>query len=543
MATKVVGLDLGAHTIKCCELVTTFRNFELVAFGSEPVERSFGEGDPLLLDLEARAQAAYRLLERRSLLSEAITVSLPAQLSSAVNLSFPFSNPKKVAQVLPFELAEALPFDLEDIVYDYQVIESRVDPVTKQDQGCTVLVSFVKTDIFEAFLSALSAAGIDPKVVTTGPLAWQNLYETMLASGSTGPTAVLDLGHTRAELTILERAGLRMVREFPGGGESITQALSEVFRVNLEQAERGKIAEGAVGDAAAQLSVSKNEPQRVQLIREACEGALQPVVRELRRSLAAFETQRGEPVTRLLLTGGSSQLRGLGPYLSKTLGLPVELFDATRANFNRLAAGGEGTRAYLGKPLALSLRAFARSRSRQINFRQGEYAYTGDFGFMRGRIIMVASAVLAIIVLAALGSKTREWVLQAEYQSLIAQVQATSEEVLGYENEDAEFLLTTIHNGVSNQNQLPETSAFEVLAEISRELDFSLQIDLDRYEIDIERSKLTLEGKTGSGGDVERIVDGLRKTRCFNSRVSKERVEKSVDDRTKFRLSATSSCT
>ena len=37
MATKIVGLDLGTHKIKLCELVTTFRNFELVGFDVETV--------------------------------------------------------------------------------------------------------------------------------------------------------------------------------------------------------------------------------------------------------------------------------------------------------------------------------------------------------------------------------------------------------------------------------------------------------------------------------------------------------------------------
>ena len=37
MATKIIGLDLGSHSVKCCELVTTFRNLELVGFDFEPV--------------------------------------------------------------------------------------------------------------------------------------------------------------------------------------------------------------------------------------------------------------------------------------------------------------------------------------------------------------------------------------------------------------------------------------------------------------------------------------------------------------------------
>ncbi|MEZ4474639.1 MAG: hypothetical protein R3F60_28405 [bacterium] len=53
---------------------------------------------------------------------------------------------------------------------------------------------------------------------------------------------------------------------------------------------------------------------------------------------------------------------------------------------------------------------------------------------------------------------------------------------------------------------------------------------------------MQIQGKTNVAGDVERLVDAIRQTSCFSSRVNKERVEKSMDDKTKFRLSASSTC-
>jgi len=105
MATKIIGLDLGSHTVKTCELVTTFRNLELVGFDFESV-RATSDG---VASFDDRARAAYRLLERRGVLGETIICALPSGLASTIILDLPFDQPKKLEAVLPFQLDEALP--------------------------------------------------------------------------------------------------------------------------------------------------------------------------------------------------------------------------------------------------------------------------------------------------------------------------------------------------------------------------------------------------------------------------------------------------
>ena len=541
MATKVVGLDLGSHSVKCCELVTAFRSFELVGFGSETVEAP-ETGRP---DFAALAMAAQRLLERRGLLGETLMCAAPSSAVSTITLQFPFNQPKKVGQVLPFQLDESLPFEIEDVVYDHQIIDSRED-------GCTVLVAYIRTATLAAFLEAMLAVGLDPKVVSLGGLSYFNLYDHAMGDaavegeGQSGAIAVLDLGHRNSELAVFYGHEPRLVRDITGGGYDITASLAELFKVPFEQAERGKLAEGTVNRPPPQtdtvVDAGPAPGARQQQIADACRTALSPVLREVHRSLVAHELQSGHPVELLYLTGGTSQLRGLAPWFERTLGIKVVALDPLQASFNKLASGGDELRPFIAKALALSLRAFSGAHQSLLNFRKGDHAFTGDFGFLRSRVISVAVAALVMIVLGAFVAKTKEWVLQAEYQSLVNQAAATSEAILGYETEDVDLVLATIAGGVDQKSFIPETSAYETLMELSKEIDFKLELDLDRVEIDIERKKLSLRGKTGSGGDVERLVDALRRTKCFKTRISKERVEKAVDDRTKFRLSATSIC-
>ncbi len=527
MATKIVGLDLGTHTVKVCELVTTFRKFELVGFGSEPVEAPI----QARASFEEMAKAAQLLLTRRGLLGETLMAAIPAGLVSTVSLEFPFSQRKKLEAVLPFQLDEVIPFDVEDVVWDYQIIQKR------EDGGVTLLVSFVKEVILKELLEALNAEGIDPKVLSIGALSFFNLYDHLLED-ETQAVAILDIGHHHSELVLFAGGQPVSVRDIAGGGAELTRALAGVFQVEMEQAEQGKLSEGRFG-----LPPFRSEEQRQELILRACYEGMTGILRELRRTLAAHELEGAKPIERLYLTGGGSQLEGLCEGLQESLTLPVQLLDPLKNGFNRLAGESDRLRPYIPKALALSLRAFHPAHQSQINFRKGEYIYTGDFGFMRGRLISLAFSMVIILILGAMVAVSKKRVLEAEYQSLNQRVLILSEPILGYETDDVEMLYNTVVSGGKEHTaaSIPEKSAFNILAELSEQIDYNLEVEFDQFEMDLERKVLNLRGKTKSGGDVERLVDAIRSTKCF-SRISKERVEKSVDDRTKFRLKASSTC-
>ncbi len=530
MTTKIVGLDLGLHTVKACELVTTFRNFELVGFSTEPVEAQEDERP----DFSELAQAAKRLLERRGLLGETLFCALPAHTYSTVVLEFPFDQPKKIESVLPFQLEELMPFSEDEVVWDYQIIERR------EDGTVSVLVAYVLRTVFESFLEAMATEGLDPKVCGIGPLAWLNLYETY--NTQEGPVALLDIGHSHTELCIVGQNLPVTVRDIEGGGKEITEALAQTFNVPIFQAERGKLTEGFIAPTAEQPTATEGDAARRQWINLACHQALEPVLREVNRTLASYESHHKTSISRILVTGGTAAMRGLLQTLEAQLGTPCELFDPSRFPQNRLPASTLADQTRIGKPLALSLRAFPRETQSHINFRKGPYVYTGDFGFFKGRLIFLGVAIAAIIALAITNAVTHKRVLEAEYDNIIAQARAISKPILGFESEDLDLLYSTVATEKKDSQSVPEVSAFDILGQLSEKLPFEVVVDLDRFDIDLDRRKLTLSGKTTSGGDVERIVEAIQATDCFKGRVTKDSVTKTNDDRTKFTLTATATC-
>lgn len=536
MATKIVGLDLGTHTVKVCELVTTFRNFELVGFGHEPVGLPVDERP----DFETLAAAARRLLERRGLLGETLMCALPPGMTATTTIDLPFDQPKKIEAVLPMQLDDLLPVGVEEVVYDYQITQRR------EDGGARVLVAYVRRDRFAELLGALEAVGIDPKVIGIGPLSVFNLYDHAVGPETHAPVAMLDLGHGHSELSIYDGGEPQVVRDIAGGGREITLALARAFHVEPDQAERGKLQEGYVTPDGLEVTVPDIDIEtgvsRQKLVVETCRKALRPIIREVKRSLVAHEMASGRPVERIYLTGGTSLLNGLPEYLEHELRVTVTPLDPLKASFNKLP-GGDAVRPFVAKALALSLRAFTRAHQSQVNFRKGDFAYTGDFGFLQGRIITLSVAALLMVMLGSLVALTKKQQLEAEYAAIKARAAALSVPILGYESDDIQLLYDTVMvSDRKAQKGIPAYDALQMFAQMSEKIPFDLVVDFESLDIDVENKRVQIQGKTGSAADVERIVEALRNTACFKGELSKERVEKSVDDRTKFRLSATPTC-
>jgi general secretion pathway protein L len=196
-------------------------------------------------------------------------------------VTLPFTDARRIERVLPGEVEGAIPFDLEDVVWDHAVLS--------QANGRTeILVGVVKKSALQQALAQLSDAGVDPSVVTFAPLALATPAERGmvardgLAAGEGGTEAVLDAGPDRANFCMLD-----------GGHPVLARSLSSAGVPAWEAARRDP---GAL------------------------DRLLAPLVRDLKMSLR----MRGKagPVGRLLLAGDLNGLPGSAEKLSGSRSAP-----------------------------------------------------------------------------------------------------------------------------------------------------------------------------------------------------------------------------
>jgi general secretion pathway protein L len=145
---RVLGLDIGAHSVKAAEIVhTPFRGLEIGQLRTLPLEPG--------ADLAAELREFLRVYE---LPTDAVVCALPGDRVSSRRLSFPFSDVKRIAQAVPFEVEGQVPFDLDEFLLDWE-------PVRRHRGATDVMATLARRSEVGTLLEALREAGIEPRVV------------------------------------------------------------------------------------------------------------------------------------------------------------------------------------------------------------------------------------------------------------------------------------------------------------------------------------------------------------------------------------------
>lgn len=539
MAQRIVGLDIGAHSIKVVHLSGSLRGFTIEAYDEELVPTAVAEENSGAADAEMDddqyagvRQALAALRDRGALRGDLFVVGLPGNLATTRTVRLPFADSKRVEATLPFEVDAMVPFDLEDMVMTHQVLSGQIEGKTD------VLVGLAKKQDVAVFLDLLHEAGVDPRHVELDALALDDLYRHLLAAtdeaeqptvtpGGTAivrggdmigeAAAVVDIGASHTAICALVDDQVVAARTVQRGGADLTRALARVFALPLAEAEDGKLRE-------AYLEVDGIEapfPEQKR-ISDCLTAALQPIVREIRQSMQAVVAQRRVRVTRVWLCGGGARIPNLDRFLARALNV-----DVRRANqVGELLAPAlpverwqEGTdMGHAAKALAFALSGYSAHKSERLDFRRGELAYRGDFEFLEGRVTQMIAGVLVLALLLAFNGYASHFVLSRQEKKIALRQTEACETILGRSVQSAERCLRMMHEQIGsggNGAVVPERTVIDAYLEVARRTpkDVTLKVE----ELEISMDKVRLKGVTDSYESANKVVESLKNGECFRN--------------------------
>jgi len=247
------------------------------------------------------------------------------QLSVRV-LDLPFTDPRKIDQVVGYELEGQIVHALEDVVFDSTVVRQGAE-------GSTVLAVAAKRDDIAALIAANEAQGTHPRALYAAPVVYRTLLPARAAAASDKDEPVelpcqviLDIGHLRTNVCIVRAGQTLYARTIRRGGLQLTQAIAQAFKADHDRAEQAKRGEAYLVSAERPAS-SPLTAKLDAVLRE----ALAPLVREIRQTLASFRASSKERIEAVLITGGTGRLKGLPAFLEGELGVPAR-FLAVRSS-------------------------------------------------------------------------------------------------------------------------------------------------------------------------------------------------------------------
>lgn len=471
---SVLGLDLGSHSLKAVELQQTLRGVDVVQLRSLP--RDPGE------DLAEQIRQLLRL-HRPGI--DHVVAALPGDAISSRRLGFPFRDKRKLTQAVPFAVEGDLPFDLEQVVVDWEIVGG--------ERGETeVAATIAPRSEVSRILELLQQAGCPPRTLEAEGLALGNLAAIF---DIPGVRLLADLGHRKSTFCLLVDGRAVASRTVRVAGMHLSQALAQDLRVDPEQAERRKCEEGILRGGRA--------PTHAQAV-------LERLAREILLLQGSLEqvTARGGSgsIEEVVLCGGTAQLAGLDDFLAEHTGIPTSRLGLPREGVGAGFVAG-GSPILFAPAIALALRGTAQARTR-TNFRQDDFALRVDLGRLRREFRVTGWLAAACAGLAALSFALDAWFTSRDARrferaslALYGEafpgrpapgdaIAALRDEVRSA-NERAAFL------GVYRGN----LSALDLLAEISRLVPADLDVVFEELSIDRQTVRMRVFAKSFEAAD------------------------------------------
>lgn len=304
------GLDLGTHSVKLVALAPGAqrgRHAEVSVPGA-----LLGDESPSPSALAGLIAECMHQLGTTPRTFQGITIGVSGPDVIVKQIALPWMDEAEVAGALRFEARKHLPFDLQTLVLDHQVLSRN-----SAEKKLEVLLACVSQQRLDRTLAPLRELGVEAAIVDAAPLALSNaLMQTLPrdVAGDADAHVLVDLGHRGSWLTLRPKSGPFFARQLDWGGHALLRAMAEGLPGGLEEA--------AAWMHAPEASLSQDHP--------AARAAREAVLRladDVRRSLAFYGTQATLPEGLMVhVSGGCARLPGLVEHLEMGLGKATRRF-------------------------------------------------------------------------------------------------------------------------------------------------------------------------------------------------------------------------
>lgn len=307
---KRLVLDIGASAVRICELSRTKTGYQLTKYAQRdfPVNPAMEEEERANI----MAETVQALLKELKIRQRKVIIGVPGQSVFTRTRQLPPVPEHKVTQIVRYEIQQQIPFSLDQIALDYQVLNRT------EAGGYEVLMAAIKVDVVEKHVDIVSRVKRQIDSVDVYPIAAYNWLKHSGDFGEEGEcVALVDVGASTTEIVIERDNQFRFTRSLNTGGNHITKAIAENFNMSFEEAEKLKRERGFA---------PTGDPARDGKGGEVIGKVLKRLVGEINRSFAFFRTQPGGgTVSRVVVTGGGACLRNMIPYLQRELGVEVRI--------------------------------------------------------------------------------------------------------------------------------------------------------------------------------------------------------------------------
>ena len=308
----VWGIEIGQAGLKAIRLRYAEAAEQVLAVAFDYVPHPKILSQPDAVPHELIPQALNKFLERNELKGDKVVISVPGQTALARFIQLPPVPAPKVPEIVKFEARQQIPFALEDVIWDYQVLSVGSEEADFMLDAEVGLFAMKRDQVLEQ-LNPFTVFKVEVDQIQIAPLGLYNvLYYDQMGLRLDGEEQnreehyiILDMGADNTTLVVTNGAKI-WIRNVPVGGNHFTRALTKEMKLTFAKAEHLK------------CNATKSPDPR------AVFKALQPVfndyVSEIQRSIGYFSSvNRSAKIKKLIGVGNGFKLAGLQKFLQQNL--------------------------------------------------------------------------------------------------------------------------------------------------------------------------------------------------------------------------------
>ena len=308
----LVGLDIGSSAVKAVELKVSGKVYKVTAFASEPIPPD-SIVDGAIIDGGVVADAIRRLFDGKGFKSKEVAASLSGNAVIVKKINLPTMTATELSESIHWEAEQNIPFDIQDVNLDYQVLDPGTGPDSKGRMD--VLLVAAKKEKIADYAGVITQAGRTPVLVDVDAFALQNAYETNYGLDPGTVVVLLNAGASSININVLSGDQSLFTRDISMGGNAYTEAVQKELNLPFDAAERAKKGEPVEGVAFADV---------VPVLHAMNENLLL----EIQKTFDFFKaTSSSDRIDRIVLSGGAAAVDGFASALGERFNAPIEFFN------------------------------------------------------------------------------------------------------------------------------------------------------------------------------------------------------------------------
>ncbi len=346
----IISIDIGTYSIKVSKFKKERKH--LVKLSSEEIilNEIILSQDPDISIENIQLDIINKYIEDD--FQGKVIFQLPNNIITTRFLNIPVTKPKKIMQLIPFQLESNFPYGIEQIHYT-----SYIKKIDENKSHVTLTIS--PKEKFKNYYEKLKSRELIPSLLISELSAINSFLE---GNEIKNAIMIIDLGYSSTKIYIANNGRIISNHVSHIAGKKIDTVLHETYNINLEEIIKYKHEKSFILTKQQIYKADENQKEFSKLMK----NIFNPLIMDITRWYIGFKVSHGIQIEKIYLTGGTSKIKNLDNYFTNSLSIRTQYVDISK---NIVGENSDNNKFFLSDNLATT----QLSKNKIMSFMHGPF--------------------------------------------------------------------------------------------------------------------------------------------------------------------------